>query len=224
MNFGELMARAMREDDDGKPTILPEAAIMRLREFATIYAEFPSFKPGDIVTPRKDGTLRGAGEPNIVLEVAMHATPLFDAASRWQRQPRQPAAGSGREDLRRQHRLLLGRGPPDRALSPAGRGSRVMAHPTPAPWSVHPVDETRVIAVASRDEVAVVSGDYSDRDDALRMAADARLIAAAPDMLQAGKHLAVKLAEVYRAAGQSPGSCQALRDWMDAASRAEGRQ
>lgn len=98
-----------------------------------------------------------------------------------------------------------------------------MTHPTPSPWRVCPVDETRVIN-ASRDEVATVSGDYSDPDDALRMAADARLIAAAPDMLQAGKHLAVKLAEVYRAAGQSPGSCQALRDWMDAASRAEGRQ
>ena len=80
MSIAALLAgmSAMKDDDD-KPTILPEAAIMRLREFAAIYAEFPSFKPGDIVTPRKDGTLRGAGEPNIVLEVAMHATPLFDA-------------------------------------------------------------------------------------------------------------------------------------------------
>lgn len=32
----------------------------------------------------------------------------------------------------------------------------------------------------------------------------------------AGKHLAVKLAEVYRAAGQKPGDCQAIRDWMEA--------
>jgi hypothetical protein len=53
--------------------------------------------------------------------------------------------------------------------------------------------------------------------------ANARLIAAAPDMLQKGKHLAVKLAEVYRAAGQSPKDCQAIREWMEAVANAEGR-
>ena len=39
----------------------------------------------------------------------------------------------------------------------------------------------------------------------------------------AGKHLAVKLAEVYRAAGQKPADCQAIRDWMAALAKAEGR-
>jgi hypothetical protein len=55
------------------------------------------------------------------------------------------------------------------------------------------------------------------------MEANARLISAAPDMLAAGKHLAVKLAEVYRAAGQSPKDCQAICDWMAAVAKAEGR-
>lgn len=31
---------------------------------------------------------------------------------------------------------------------------------------------------------------------------------------QAGKHLAVKLAETYRAAGVNPGECQAIRDFF----------
>lgn len=57
------------------------------------------------------------------------------------------------------------------------------------------------------------------REEAL---ANARLIAAAPEMLQKGKHLAVKLAEVYRAAGQSPKDCQAIREWMEIAKQAEG--
>jgi hypothetical protein len=53
--------------------------------------------------------------------------------------------------------------------------------------------------------------------------ANAYLIAAAPDMLLAGKHLAVKLAECYRAAGVDPKECQAIRDWMTIAAKAEGR-
>ncbi len=42
-------------------------------------------------------------------------------------------------------------------------------------------------------------------------------------LIQSGKHLAVKLAEVYRAAGQKPADCQAIRDWMAALAKAEGR-
>lgn len=53
--------------------------------------------------------------------------------------------------------------------------------------------------------------------------ANAVFIAATPDLLQAGKHLAVKLAEVYRAAGQKPGDCQAIREWMAAVAKAEGK-
>ncbi|HEV7258971.1 MAG TPA: hypothetical protein VGN82_14415 [Bosea sp. (in: a-proteobacteria)] len=39
----------------------------------------------------------------------------------------------------------------------------------------------------------------------------------------AGKHLAVKLAEVYRAAGANPAECQAIRDWVAALAKAEGQ-
>jgi len=42
-------------------------------------------------------------------------------------------------------------------------------------------------------------------------AEEARRIAA---LEIAGKHLAVKLAEVYRAANANPADCQALRDWL----------
>lgn len=43
-----------------------------------------------------------------------------------------------------------------------------------------------------------------------------RLAYANAALTSAGKHLAVKLAEVYRAAGRSPAECQAIRDWMSA--------
>jgi hypothetical protein len=70
------------------------------------------------------------------------------------------------------------------------------------------VDDPVCIATFARDEIGTES---------------ARLLAAAPDLIQAGKHLAIKLAEVYRAAGQSPADCQAMRDWMKAIAKAEGR-
>lgn len=50
-----------------------------------------------------------------------------------------------------------------------------------------------------------------------------RLIAAAPDVINAGKHLFVKLAEVYQATGQKISDCQAIRDWLAAVAKAEGR-
>ena len=50
-----------------------------------------------------------------------------------------------------------------------------------------------------------------------------QLFAAAPDLLLAGKHLALKLAEVYRAAGIDPRGCQALLSWMAAVAKSEGR-
>jgi hypothetical protein len=53
--------------------------------------------------------------------------------------------------------------------------------------------------------------------------ANARLIAAAPDLLQAGKHLAVKLAEAYRIAKCDPAKCQAITEFMAAVAKVEGR-
>jgi hypothetical protein len=43
------------------------------------------------------------------------------------------------------------------------------------------------------------------------------------ELLLAGKHLAVKLAETYRAAGINPKDCQAIRDWFAAVNKAEGK-
>lgn len=42
-------------------------------------------------------------------------------------------------------------------------------------------------------------------------------------LIVAGKHLAVKLADCYRAASINPGECQAIADWMLAVGKAEGR-
>jgi hypothetical protein len=53
--------------------------------------------------------------------------------------------------------------------------------------------------------------------------ANARLIEASPDLLLNGKHLAVKLAEVYRASGVNPAKCQAICDWMATVDKVEGK-
>lgn len=72
MSLADMISRAMRDDDDAAeaatPTILPEAAIARLREFAAGYAVNP-FKPGDLVIERPDGPLKSSGLPSVVVEV-----------------------------------------------------------------------------------------------------------------------------------------------------------
>lgn len=55
---------------------------------------------------------------------------------------------------------------------------------TPGPWRVGPVDDTRV-EDASGNEVAQIDGDYNQPDTWPVMEANARLIAAAPDLLEA---------------------------------------
>ena len=57
---------------------------------------------------------------------------------------------------------------------------------TPGPWRVGPVDDTRV-EDANGNEVAQIDGDYNQPDTWPLMEANARLIAAAPDMLAALK-------------------------------------
>lgn len=56
----------------------------------------------------------------------------------------------------------------------------------PGPWLTHPADDTLVLA-ADGSEVAHMSGDYEDRHEWPIMEGNARLIAAAPAMLQAGQ-------------------------------------
>ena len=66
-----------------------------------------------------------------------------------------------------------------------------MAH-TPGPWVVGPIDDTVVTHLGKdgiRYEVAAVDGDYNDPDEWPIMEANARLIAAAPDLLAALKEV-----------------------------------
>lgn len=56
-----------------------------------------------------------------------------------------------------------------------------------------------------------VADDLVDATGRLREAATTR-----DCLIAAGKHLAVKLADVYRAARVDPKDCQAIRDWMAA--------
>jgi len=68
--FTELLAEAMHGSTrKSAPDILPEAKIARLREAADRIAAPIPFKPGDIVTTRKDSPLKGVGQPRLVIEV-----------------------------------------------------------------------------------------------------------------------------------------------------------
>lgn len=93
-------------------------------------------------------------------------------------------------------------------------------HWTPGPWKVYRNGVHPVLECGGRgnDNFAICGECYGP--DAWF---NQHLIAAAPELLQAGKHLAIKLAEVYRAAGAAPADCQALRDWMAAVAKAQGR-
>ena len=57
---------------------------------------------------------------------------------------------------------------------------------TPGPWKVDLVDDTRVVD-ATGAEVAAIDGDYNAPDTWPKMEANARLIAAAPDLLAAAR-------------------------------------
>ena len=68
------------------------------------------------------------------------------------------------------------------------------AQHTPGPWIVGPVDDTVVTHLGAdgcRYEVAAIDGDYNDPDTWPIMEANARLIAAAPELYEA-------LAETWR--------------------------
>jgi hypothetical protein len=71
---------------------------------------------------------------------------------------------------------------------------------TPGPWVVGPVDDT-VVTHLGRDgvryEIAAIDGDYNSPDEWPTMEANARLIAAAPDMLDALKALLFELDERF---------------------------
>lgn len=73
---------------------------------------------------------------------------------------------------------------------------------------------THATRPASIDEIAA----EMDR----RGAVIEKLEASQSDLIAAGKHLAVKLSQVYRAAGQKPADCQAIRDWLASVSKVGG--
>lgn len=78
MDTFHLIAGSMERGEE--PKILPEVAIVRLQEVAKLYAEqlhAPRFAVGDIVTPRKDSTINGSGDPGIVIDVKENAQPDF---------------------------------------------------------------------------------------------------------------------------------------------------
>lgn len=77
MSLMEALARASREEDDERPRILPEAAIMRLKEAAGRYAAGNPFKVGDIITPRPDASVRGAGRPHVVIATRSDPQPVW---------------------------------------------------------------------------------------------------------------------------------------------------
>ena len=65
--------------------------------------------------------------------------------------------------------------------------------------------------------------EYHEYSSAAEQSMNGHLIAAAPDLLLAGKHLAVKLSELYHLLDKKPSNCQAIRDFMAVVAKAEGR-
>jgi hypothetical protein len=65
----ELM-QAAGEYAEEEETILPEAAIARLREAADRYNAINPFEVGDIITPRADAPVIGTGQPHLVVKVS----------------------------------------------------------------------------------------------------------------------------------------------------------
>ena len=81
MRLAEMLRATMETE---RPNILPEAAIARLAEHATRYAEQISrsrFAIGDLVTPVSDCDLKGAGDPHLVIDTRSGAAPEFGTAS-----------------------------------------------------------------------------------------------------------------------------------------------
>ena len=102
-----------------------------------------------------------------------------------------------------------------------------MSKHTPGPWVVGPVDDCTVTAVDSRGNrtiVAEIDGDYNEPDLWPIMEANARLISAAPDLLEALKWAAGRLTYTRRIKGQNDEFCDGV-DMMNAAiAKAEGKQ
>lgn len=80
MKIEEILAKAIaanhdreNEDNHAKRRSRPlsfDVVVERLKELVVAYSPECPFKVGQLVTPRADGALKGAGEPHIVVEIA----------------------------------------------------------------------------------------------------------------------------------------------------------
>ena len=69
--IAEMYAQHEAEADKA-PKIDPRAAIMRLKEIAARHLEGdkgPRFEVGEVITPASDASVKGAGEPHVVVLV-----------------------------------------------------------------------------------------------------------------------------------------------------------
>lgn len=107
-----------------------------------------------------------------------------------------------------------------------GGGMNAAQH-TPGPWRVGPVDDTRV-EDANGNEVAQIDGDYNQPETWPLMEANARLIAAAPDLL----HSLKEISDMFMARPDMVRAMQPLRGFAEnavfdraaaAIAKAEGR-
>lgn len=80
---------------------------------------------------------------------------------------------------------------------------------SPGPWRVSLTDDTVVID-ATGAEVAAISGDYNQPDEWPTMEANARLIAAAPDLLDTLENLIIGIGMGWDLEGLIAAACDAV--------------
>jgi hypothetical protein len=68
MDLARMLAEHDRKQPDSPPTP-PDVLAHTLLEIFARYAAGNPFKPGDLVTPRKNYNIRGAGQPHVVVEI-----------------------------------------------------------------------------------------------------------------------------------------------------------
>lgn len=81
MNDFARMFAAMADEDDDRPDIADCGKVELLQDLFKRYSLTLNngcrFSPGDLVTPRRNSNVKGAGEPHIVLEVRNRPEPTF---------------------------------------------------------------------------------------------------------------------------------------------------
>lgn len=69
-----------KQQKDYGVTLSEEVQIVRLEEYLDAYNKPPRFKVGEIITPKDDVCLRGAGNPHVVIDTRDRAEPNWRAA------------------------------------------------------------------------------------------------------------------------------------------------